>query len=88
MLLRTIGFLVLLVSAAASVLSAYSVLYFGWVSATPLTSEQLERVQRDYIVWLAVLICSVLATAVIAVWLFWLLKRVKRRMKPGRIELL
>ena len=48
----------------SALFSCYSVLFWGWVAATPLTAEQLNRVRYNHNFWLAIGVAS--AAVVIA----------------------
>ena len=54
--------------------SAYETVFFMWLSATPLSPSQLNRVQYHASVWSLVLCFSLIAMIVVAFRLRWLSK--------------
>jgi heme exporter protein CcmD len=55
-----IGFVL---AAGATLLSLYSIAYFGWLTATPLSDAEAKRVKYDFYVWTAVLVISLISLA-------------------------
>jgi hypothetical protein len=48
--------------------AAYAYVYFGWLSATPLSEDQLRRVKYDAAVWLSVFGTSIVAALLLGWW--------------------
>ncbi len=78
---RTIKYIIgITASVLVMLYSAYATLYFGWVTATPLSPAQLKRAQFDCGAWLTMtVICFV--TALILSVLFY------RHYKSTRMKL-
>lgn len=59
--------LIMLVTIAGTLGCVYAVIFFAWLSATPLSTQQLQRVRYDYVIWLigAVIGCVLSITSVV-----------------------
>lgn len=63
--MTAIAFVVLLVLVAYAL---YSYVFFAWLTATPLTAEQLKRAQYDGEVWLIVAGVGFVGIIALAIW--------------------
>ena len=68
---RVIVIVVALFATLTSLLSCFSVLFWGWVAATPLTAEGLARARYNHDYWLAIGGASVLILIAAALALVW-----------------
>lgn len=63
------------------VLALHEILLYGWMSATPLTPEELRLVQRYAMIWEVVLLVAVTMSIFFAVILLKAYGRAKRAVK-------
>jgi hypothetical protein len=59
--------------------SAYAMVYYGWLTATPLTPQQLKRVQYDAKAWFFILCFTLLVLTAIAFRRRRLLKKEEKK---------
>jgi len=52
--------------------SLYTTVFFAWLTATPLTQEQLHHAQSRANLWLSLFILSVIGFIVLAIRLVWM----------------
>ena len=62
---------VAVLATLASLFSCYSVMFWGWVAATPLTPEQLDRVRYNHNFWLAIGVASAVVVVAAVLALVW-----------------
>src|SRR5215210_1721507 len=65
---RAIAWIIFVLSVFAILFCGYAFLYWGWLTATPLTPAQLARAQYNANVWLGLAALSLVAAVVARVW--------------------
>jgi hypothetical protein len=68
---RIIIVAVAVLATLASLFSCYSVMFWGWVAATPLTPQQLDRVRYNHDAWLAIGVVSAVVVIAAVLALVW-----------------
>ncbi len=53
-----------------SIFSAYEAIYYGWLTATPLSFEQLQAVRSRHRAWLGVGLVSLIWAVVVLIQLY------------------
>jgi len=54
-------------SIVLTVYAGYEALFFAWLTATPLTADQLKRAQQHCYAWFAIGVLSAASTAILSV---------------------
>ncbi|HEV8607395.1 MAG TPA: hypothetical protein VGQ99_18815 [Tepidisphaeraceae bacterium] len=74
---RAIQIAGLVLGVLFTLFSCYSYVFWGWVTATPLTPPQLKRAQFNAHAWLILTLLGVLISV-------WLIVMISRRKKESR----
>ena len=76
--------LALCCTCAMSLFAAYSFAFFVWVSATPLSEDQLRRVKYDQLIWLVLLLAFALSSVFLLINAILFAKRRNQKKREAR----
>ncbi len=69
--------IILVVLILVSLFALYSAVFFGWLTATPLSPVQLKRAEYDYYCWFSLFVISFLSGIAVTARMIWLRRKLR-----------